>query len=238
MGVSADEDGIVRGYGIDEFLPEHRRIPDIRHPTAQDHPPRLRPRPHAFPRCQRAPDHLLHSLHGSPLTDSGPDVRHLWIEFSLSVPDVHMGIVQTGDDGLALQVEDQGAWPDVGPHSGIIAHVDELAVLHRKGGGRAEGFIDGIDGPIDVCPISFLGVTNPNRNQEGRQEQKKNERDSGTSFPNTHRIRSFFDPPSMPPWREEPDRPFEIVRVRGKMGFSGRTGQGMEPECVAGVALK
>ena len=93
MCVSADEHRIVRSYGINQFLPEFRRIPDIRHPTTQYQPPRLGPRPHAFPRCQGVPDHFLHSLHGSPLTNPGPDIRDLWIEFSLSVPDVHMGIV-------------------------------------------------------------------------------------------------------------------------------------------------
>ena len=78
--VSADVHRIVRGGGVQEFLSEHRRVPNGRHPAAQHDPPGLRPRTHPFARLEGMPDHLLHVFHRGPLTDPRSDVGNLGIQ--------------------------------------------------------------------------------------------------------------------------------------------------------------
>ena len=76
-----------------------------------------------------------------------------------------MGVVQARDDGPALQIHDGGPGPDVGLDAGVVAHVDEFAVLHRQGRRRAERFVNGVDGPVDAGTIGLLDVSGLTRQQ-------------------------------------------------------------------------
>ena len=66
VGITDDVDGVIRRHGIDQLFAEDRRVPDIRHPTAQNEPPRLGRGAHAFPRGQRALDSLPASVRRRP----------------------------------------------------------------------------------------------------------------------------------------------------------------------------
>ena len=134
----------------------------------------------------------------------------------------------------------------MGPYPGIIAHVDERAVFHCDGGGCAEGFINRIDGPVDVSSISFLGVTDPCQRQDGGHKQQKDGTDAEGSLPEIHLIAPYFCPWNWPDSsllrttksvlffsgvnllvQRTQIGPLRSWRLRGKMGFSVRAGQGI-----------
>ena len=120
-------------------------------------------------------DHFLHPLDRRPFTNVGSDIGDPRVELSLSEPDVDVGVVQTGDDGLAFQVGDKGRRADVGLCSGITPDIDESAVLDRDGGRRAERFVHGVNVSVDKHPVRLLGVTHSWR-PEGEHHEYPHER--------------------------------------------------------------
>jgi len=90
-----------------------------------------------------------------------------------------MGIVQTGNDRLAFQVEHKSGGTNMGLNSGIIAHVDEPTIPYRKGRSCSEVIINGIDVPVEIYSISFLSMTDRSRCHEERHQREKSSKHTG-----------------------------------------------------------
>jgi hypothetical protein len=83
-----------------------------------------------------------------------------------------MGVMQAGDDRFALQVDNESQGPDMGLDPGIVADVNEPAVLDGQSGGRAEFLIDGVDLPVDVGPVRVSAPVGRRRCERERNKQR------------------------------------------------------------------
>ncbi len=61
----------------------------------------------------------------------------------------------------------------MGLDSSIIPHVDEPTISHCQGGGGREGFIHGIDVPVEKYSVSRLSMTDRCRCHEQRYQREK-----------------------------------------------------------------
>jgi hypothetical protein len=76
---------------------------------------------------------------------------------------MQVAVKESGQDHLALQVEDLGAGPDIVPDAGVRADVDDLFARDCEGLGPRAARVNRIDRTVAQYPIclSFAHVVSP-----------------------------------------------------------------------------